>query len=401
MPNINYINLQIFFKKDIYWRFVFLCFVTTFFLPVGVGVTRTILYFAIVIPALFLINKKILNGLTRSTVFIFLILLALSPLTTTKNCGAILDTTKFIISSTCIIIGATRLQKISSNDLRLYCLIIIYCLIAYIFINATMHFFRGTWTIGNRLLLLYGQAKSVIFTSNIIVSVLVLYSWVSLKQERKIEVATVNCISLLLIMYFLQSRSALVVWLAAMIILVFSLDIKRLKQAGIALLLSISLACFVLAKSGIGSQLLARADSYRIEIWQGYVNATLRCGWLTGCGWGSELGFITQDGISIAHPHSMYLQTFYWGGSLGLILLLTCLGAALYEGWKKSSPLFWLLLPGTIALAMDGKNLISSPNERWLLILLPLLFSAAEQVKSYLDIASSDNGAGSSNSEKH
>ena len=368
-------------RSEAYWKSAYICFIATFFLPVGAGAIKSVLYLAIIIPALLLTNRAILNGLSRSPVFILLTLLALSPVLATHDHYIIADSAKFILSSAGIIIGATHLHQTNTNTIRCYCLIALACLIAYVLTNATVHFFRGSWVFGGRIPMLYGQAKSVIFTSNLVVSVLILYSWASLKQERKIEVAIVNFAVLLLILFFLQSRSAFVVWLIAMGALVFSLDIRRFKQTGLVLLLSISLVSFVLATSGIGSQLLARADSYRIEIWQGYANATLHCGLLFGCGWGSELGFITQNGNAIAHPHSMYLQTFYWGGISGLILLLACLGAALYEGWKKSSYLFWLLLPGSIALAMDGKSLISAPNERWLLVLLPLLFSAAEQVK--------------------
>ena len=385
MDKITGFNLKKLCESEAYWRLAYIFFIATFFLPLGSGAIRSVFYLVIVIPALLLTNRELLIGLSRSPIFILLTLLALSPLLTTQDHHIIVDSVKFILSSACVIMGAAHLHQTKSNTIRCYCLITLGCLISYVLANVAIEFFRGSWVFGGRIPLLYGQAKSVIFTSNLVVSVLVLYSWASLKQGRRIEVAIVNFTALLLILFFLQSRSAFVVWLVAMGALVFSLDIRRFAQTGLVLLLAISLVSFVLAASGVGSQLLARADSYRLEIWQGYVNATLHCGLLFGCGRGNELGFITQNGSPIAHPHSMYLQTFYWGGASGLILLLACLGTALYEGWKKSSYLFWLLLPGSIALAMDGKSLISTPNERWLLVLLPLLFSAAEQVKFYLN----------------
>ncbi|MEO8411043.1 MAG: hypothetical protein ABI478_10765, partial [Propionivibrio sp.] len=144
------------------------------------------------------------------------------------------------------------------------------------------------------------------------------------------------------------------------------------RLAGI-LVLAIATVWLALDLSGMMDIITARGDSYRLEIWSGYFSSTLKCGFMTGCGWGNDLNFIASDGAAIDHPHSMYVQHFYWGGLIGILLLLACITPPLIKGIKLSIYAAWPLLAGSVALAFDGKSLISMPNERWLLVLVPLV----------------------------
>ena len=374
-------------RSTTYWCFAFASFFVVFFLPAGVGAVRSVFYLLIVIPAFFCMDKKLLRALFKSSVFGFLLLLSLLSLLLLSGDEKALDVLKFVLSSACVVVGATHLGRWREEKVRHYSFFVLAGLVFYVLLNVAFAYFRGEWLPGRRIPILYGQAKSVIFTADLVVGVLVFYSWLSIKSERWIAVVLANVATLLVIMFFLQSRSALAVWFAATAAMLFLAGGRIFFRVGVALVLSIGLVFWGLAVSGVGSDLIARADSYRVEIWRGYVDAAVSCGWLLGCGWGAELRFVTHNGLPISHPHSMYVQHFYWAGSVGLFLLLACLGSALYESWKRSSPLFWLLLPGCVALSLDGKALVSAPNERWLLVLLPLLFIAAEQVSRSIESA--------------
>ena len=375
------------FRLNTYWRFAFFSFFLVFFLPVGVGAVRSVFYLMIVIPAFFCVDKKLFRAFFKSSVFGFFLLLSLFPLLLLEESEGALDVLKFVLSGACVVVGAIHLGRLNEEKVRRYSFLVLLGLILYVLLNVALAYFRGEWVPGGRIQILYGQAKSVIFTADLVVGVLVFYSWLSIKSERWMTVVLINVATLLIIMFFLQSRSALAVWLVATAAMLFLGGGKNFLRIGVALALSIGFVFWGLALSGVGSDLIARADSYRVEIWRGYINATLDCGWLLGCGWGSELGFVAHDGAPISHPHSMYVQHFYWSGGVGLSILLGCLSMAFYESWKRSSPLFWLLLPGCVALALDGKALVSAPNERWLLVLLPLLFIAAAEVRRNMESA--------------
>lgn len=372
------------FKKEWYWRLAFASFFLSFFVPAGVGLIRSVFFLMIVLPALFTINFVRLFCLIKTPVFLLVIVFSSFSLSTSFWQDGASVLAKFVLSSSAIVLGATFLSRIDDESVRRLSLVIIGGLICYVLVNAFVYFWRGEFGFGSRVPLLFGQAKSVIFTSNIIVSLLVFYSWVVIKQGRWSEVALVTIVTVSVLMFLLQSRSAFVIWVLSMGCVAMSFGTKNFFKIAIFLLGTLCAVGVILLLTGVSGELISRADSYRLEIWQGYAAATLKCGWLLGCGWGSELGFVTNNGAPIAHPHSMYMQTFYWGGGVGLLLLLTCLGAGLYEGFRYSPNLFWLLLPGCIALGMDGKSLISAPNERWLLVLVPLLFIAAEQMKRQL-----------------
>ena len=76
------------------------------------------------------------------------------------------------------------------------------------------------------------------------------------------------------------------------------------------------------------------------------------------------------------HPHSIYLATLFYGGLLGLGLLMGFIGH-LYWSWLKIEPKPYLIyaLPlmtyGLTCLLVDGDKLLTKVNFVWLLVWLP------------------------------
>ena len=79
------------------------------------------------------------------------------------------------------------------------------------------------------------------------------------------------------------------------------------------------------------------------------------------------------------HPHSVYLATYYRGGAVGVILLMTVLGIGLLGCWRaaRAGQPLWLALAcfGLTAFVFDGDDLTtlaSMPRVEPLLLWLPL-----------------------------
>lgn len=127
-------------------------------------------------------------------------------------------------------------------------------------------------------------------------------------------------------------------------------------------------------------------DSYRLEIWQRIWSRIMDSPWF-------GLGLSTNETIQfpacscIPHPHSIFLATLFYGGIIGLLLLLTLLFHSLitaYRCYKDHGQVKYIafLLFGIICGLSDGNKLIDHPRPMWLYFWLPILLVAAQQVNT-------------------
>ena len=358
-----------------YWGTVFVVFVLSYFLPFGSGVTKTVFYLLIFFPALFCLRRTDFLLLFRCTSFWPLFILCAYALMRSVDLMNLRETAKEMAVVFVLLAAALRLPLLQPEKVKHFSLAFIMVVITYVLLNATYQHLTHGWSLGKRLSPLFGQSKSVIFTADLLLSALTTYSWTCIKTRDLSRIFYIHILVIGVAAVFLQTRSIFPVWIVSVVLLIATQARHHghiVKASVFTILGSGLLVWLALSLSGIADSLTARGDSYRIEIWSAYFLNTVKCGVIAGCGWGSELGFITNDGSAISHPHSMYMQHFYWGGLIGLFLLIVCITTPLTKGIRSSNYASWPLLSGSVALVFDGKSLLSLPNERWLLVLVPL-----------------------------
>jgi O-antigen ligase len=129
-------------------------------------------------------------------------------------------------------------------------------------------------------------------------------------------------------------------------------------------------------------------DTYRLQIWQYIWQRIMDSPWY-------GLGLSTNETIAfpacscIPHPHNFFLATMFYGGVIGLLMLLLLLTHSLYIAYRHyqySGQVKFLafLLFGIICGLTDGNKLIDHPRPMWLYFWLPILVIAAQQVTENL-----------------
>lgn len=366
-----------------YWGTVFVVFILSYFLPVGSQAGKVFFYVFIFFPALLSLRYADFLLLSRSAFFWLLLALCSYAILRSVDSENMLHGFKATAAIFALLIVALRLPSLPPERVERLSLMFIFVLTVYVLMNAVQQHFSNGWTLGQRLLPLFGQSKSVIFTADLLMSALITYSWSCIKTGKLRYVVFTNIAVIGMAFVLLQTRSIIPVCIVCSLVLIAT-QIRAARHALFAVsfvILAGTCVWLVLSLLGMTYSVTVRGDSYRFEIWSAYFLSTIDCGIISGCGWGRELGFVARDGAAIAHPHSMYVQHFYWGGLIGLLLLLACITAPLIKGVRSSNYAAWPLLAGSVALAFDGKSLISLPNERWLLVLVPLVILIGDLVR--------------------
>lgn len=120
--------------------------------------------------------------------------------------------------------------------------------------------------------------------------------------------------------------------------------------------------------------------TYRDYIWAQHL-ANMQGGneWLFGKGLAALVSFVKLPNGQLAiHPHSIYVETLYAGGLIGLLLLVLVLGTALWcllqrqMDFPGKSLLGAMLAGGCLGMVFDFNGLLDTPNLVWLWLWLPL-----------------------------
>jgi O-antigen ligase len=174
------------------------------------------------------------------------------------------------------------------------------------------------------------------------------------------------------------SRTPLAAGVACLLLGLALLRRWRLLVVGIALL---GAALALTMHSDAGRQAITRGDSYRLAIWQYYVERAARHPWF---GEGvltddtSRVEFHGADGtvFNALHPHDVYLATTLYGGVPALMLLLAVVALALRQAWalaRHGEPAWLLVLVfGLLCMLTDGDRLLHAPRAIWVYFWLPV-----------------------------
>lgn len=260
--------------------------------------------------------------------------------------------------------------------------ILFWGLIVYVSGSAVVFWLTGRLILGERLYSLPGRMEGPILTSMLIVScfALLLPEW--LRNRRWLQVSMAVFSILFCVGFVLQSRSGLVGLTVLLVVTCATLFWQggwALRTASLVASASLVLAGFWLFQhSELGQELVVRGDSGRFELWHFYLDAWFDCGVLWGCGTGFADNFRIGTGLLIEHPHNIFLAMGFRYGLSGLLLFALLMLVTLWQAWKQKNPWGGYLLISLFMLNFDGRELINSPHEVWLLVLLPSMLIAVQ-----------------------
>ncbi|MCZ6502601.1 MAG: O-antigen ligase family protein [Gammaproteobacteria bacterium] len=141
--------------------------------------------------------------------------------------------------------------------------------------------------------------------------------------------------------------------------------------------------------AGYWGEVLHRATSFRPEIWMKTLEDTYQVNLFLGNGIASNSELII-GGITFQHAHSIYFSTFFYGGLVGIFLLLVLIGACFRELGKLGfTPIVVLALSTFLfavsSLFIDGDRLLEKIDFHWLVFWLPVALCLVATSKGSVD----------------
>jgi len=240
----------------------------------------------------------------------------------------------------------------------------------------------------------FGQLKNPIMASSVygIVAIVCTYLF---QQQRTVKMKLLYLgILLVLLLYMLltQSRGPLLAY--GVTILAWSLTGDFSYKEGnhgyrnnfllhLLIILAAMAAMFILYPDFFKVHIF-RGTSYRLEIWEQSLLLTKDAPFF-GHGLTADTQLIMSDGAKILHHHSVYMTTLFYGGIVGLLLLIALVGSAIWQGLTRIEKLqrfllTCMLLYGIICMVTDGNTLIRHPKPIWLFIWFPIALVAASEL---------------------
>ena len=190
-------------------------------------------------------------------------------------------------------------------------------------------------------------------------------------------------------MLLAQSRGpllALVVTLCAWQISVWFLPIKDKPDHGnfllvVLLLLTAAGVALSIMHPGFIKDALFRGFSYRLVIWEGILGYVKEAPWL-GQGLTAEGRTVAVDGVMHKHSHSVYLATLFYGGIVGLLLMVAMMASVFWQGFRRlrepgDLAYLCMVLFGALCMVTDGNMLIHHPKPFWLFFWFPVALVVA------------------------
>lgn len=199
-------------------------------------------------------------------------------------------------------------------------------------------------------------------------------------------------LAFLAIALILQSRTGLIgmgVWCVFMLVFMvrgFGLKGLIFLIAGLLAVMIVSIPMFELA--GQTTQLIERADSHRLAIWNGYLLAWQDCGVLLGCGFPETPSphLVWQpDGSEIFVTHNILVNLLYHFGVVPFIIFSLMILSVLHLAWQQRNWWGGYLFAGILALMLDSNRIINNPDEVWLMMWFPFALILAGEWQNKKD----------------
>lgn len=277
----------------------------------------------------------------------------------------------------------------------LHRLLVMLCWTTAIFAIGYIVFYYRQHPFPNARLSGFGQLENPIMASSVYGMVAIVCTYF-FQQQRTVKMKLLYLgILLVLLLYMLlaQSRGPLlacgVTILAWLLIGGFSYKKENYGHRNNVLLLLLIIsaaiaAIFILYPDFFKAHIL-RGTSYRPEIW-GQSFLQTKDAPFFGHGLTADTLLIMSDGTKILHHHSVYMTTLFYGGIVGLLLLIALAGSAIWQGLTRIEKpqkilLTCMLLYGIICMVTDGNTLIRHPKPIWLFFWFPIALIAASELQ--------------------
>ncbi|MFO1432057.1 MAG: O-antigen ligase family protein [Candidatus Competibacteraceae bacterium] len=166
------------------------------------------------------------------------------------------------------------------------------------------------------------------------------------------------------------SRGPLFTCLLLMILAALLIRNRRAKL--LFVLISLTGLALILIEHNLFHFLSERGASYRPAIW---VKAWSKIteSWIFGHGIAATPELILDDQTKIYHFHNIFLATWYYGGIIGMLLLVIMIISTLIQGLKVPDAWPWLaaFISSLICLLTNGNRLIYYLRPEWFYFWLP------------------------------
>ncbi|WP_163835517.1 O-antigen ligase family protein [Spartinivicinus ruber] len=357
---------------------------------------NNIFYIFLLAPAVFIFPLKIYKSLIKTkdcflyVVAVMTLFFAVSGLwgddVSYKYLKYVLYIVGFILLVNFLIVE----EYLDPQQLIKVCVWVTFLYLVYAFIDTYLVQNKGFPA--GRINPLPSRIDNPIYTSIWLVSVFFCYLGYGIAEKNGGLKWQHLCLLLVLVffLYLIRSRSGFVVLFCGAGLIALSVIINRNSKKQLWQFGAVALAIivfFVVGYSfGLFDSMIARADSYRFQVWQQVLKEYSECGYLLGCGYGYDIiSSVDGGGVPIAHPHNIFIAHLLYSGVVGLILLVAVTLIALYRACKIWSPWGVYLVLACIGLLFDGDKILTSPSEVWLLYILPLSVICGEYNKELLN----------------
>ena len=361
-----------------YFQLALLVFIASFLLLPTAKMVNNVYYVGIAIPALIALATGHGRYLIRSPIVLLWTLFLCWRLIAVGASGEFQDL-KHLTYVTLFLLVVGYLTKPDVFRSTAFMRSMFWVVALYIVCAVFYYSISGRYAPGQHILWLLSRMDGSIYTSMWLTACFFLATPVWIKERRYLEFALAVTVSLILLAYVLQCRSALLAWLVVgMLMSAHSASASprvRISAALVGIAIAVTFAVALATVPQI-SALVQRADSGRFEIWTILLGEWQSCGWLTGCGLGHKSIQTLAGGYPILHPHNIYLTLGLTTGVPGLLLFLAIAVTTLRLAWTHRDPWGLYLTAGLVALFFDGSTIIDNPDERWLLVLLPMALIA-------------------------
>ena len=192
-------------------------------------------------------------------------------------------------------------------------------------------------------------------------------------------------LTLLYAVMMTDTRSAWVGLLAAAVSAIAfsgSLALRARLVSSAALVALAAIALFIGLHSDFRDEIMRRSTSFRPEIWSATLHKFSGAMWLVGDG-ANAPSFVNDGRFTFDHPHSIYVATLFYGGAIGMVLLLVVITAA-YRALLRSrtGELRTMALAGltfgAIGLLFDGDHLLDKIDYVWMVLWFPITLAACQ-----------------------
>jgi hypothetical protein len=372
-------------KTAAYFSGALVVFLLSFILGDSSKLTNNLFYAAIAVPGLFFLIKNRGAGIFADRLGWVWLVFMLWFLVPAFYAGDF-QFYKHIAYVTLFVFVLAGLSNVDFFSGALFVRGQFWIVLLYILMSGIYGFISGKYELGQRVSILPARMDNVIYASIWLFCALGLLLPVLRKQRRWGEAAAAVVLSLFIVSFVVQTRTALVG--AAFLGGLWALHAMRHhKKQGVIAVVGLGLLALLfmwLVKDEAWVTLLfKRGDSHRTELLQIMVGEWRNCGWLMGCGVEFHTTQLLTGGMPIQHPHNIFVAMGLYTGAVSLVLFVAVMALTLWHAWRLRCVWGVYLASALVMLNFDGSKLVGNPDELWVLVLFPAVMIYARVVREH------------------